>query len=145
MTCMDSSSITFYQNAWQGKHFVLVRRNGLEKTRLFGSVQDKIVLDREGKCHIEYFVIALCTLVGCLMMVDSININNFSLLLLCNIVTHPTRMKSVPHDTSSRVQLDLESDSLGFESSILGSLIPILLVIIIMLDTLFGNVRNLNK
>ena len=44
-----------------------------------------------------------------------------------------------------QVILDLDCDALGFESSIFGSLLHILVVIIIMLDTLFGNVKNLNK
>ena len=41
-----------------------------------------------------------------------------------------------------QVILDLDFDSLGFESSIFGVLLHILVVIIIMLDTLFGNVRT---
>ena len=44
-----------------------------------------------------------------------------------------------------QVILYLDCDSIGFESSILGALLHILVVIIIMLETLFGNVRNINK
>ena len=41
-----------------------------------------------------------------------------------------------------QVILYLDCDALGFESSIFGALLHILVVVIIMLDTLFGNVRT---
>ena len=41
-----------------------------------------------------------------------------------------------------QVILDLDCDALCSESSIFGALLHILVVLIIMLDTLFGNVRT---
>ena len=44
-----------------------------------------------------------------------------------------------------QVILYLDCDALGFESSIFGSLLHILVVVIIMLDTMFANVRTTSQ